>query len=149
MPIVPVNSWSGPCPIWATFRCARAKTSISATSPPSKTAPTFRAGTRWSTAAGPVMLVTKRADASTLSVVNEVKASLPRMKAVLPPDIDLRFEFDQSPYVTQAIQGVAKKACWGRFDRPDGAFVSARWRSVIVVVLNIPSPCWLPCSPCG
>ena len=36
------------------------------------------------------MLVTKRADASTLSVVNEVKAALPRMKAVLPEDIELR-----------------------------------------------------------
>ena len=37
------------------------------------------------------ILVTKRADASTLAVVNEVKANLPRMKSVLPSDIDVRF----------------------------------------------------------
>jgi multidrug efflux pump subunit AcrB len=54
------------------------------------------------------MLVTKRADASTLAVVDEVKASLPQMKAVLPDDIDLRFEFDQSPYVTHSIADVAR-----------------------------------------
>ena len=59
------------------------------------------------------MLVTKRADASTLSVVNEVKASLPAMKAVLPEDIDLRFEFDQSPYVTQSIEDVGREGLLG------------------------------------
>src|SRR5204863_3676711 len=46
------------------------------------------------------MLVTKRADASTLSVVNEVKDNLSRMQKALPEDIAIRFEFDQSPYVT-------------------------------------------------
>ncbi|HEY7158631.1 MAG TPA: efflux RND transporter permease subunit, partial [Gemmataceae bacterium] len=43
------------------------------------------------------MLVTKRADASTLSVVNAVKKNLPAMQAALPEDISLRWEFDQSP----------------------------------------------------
>jgi multidrug efflux pump subunit AcrB len=38
--------------------------------------------------------VTKRADASTLSVVNSVKAALPSMQAVLPSDIRVSFEFD-------------------------------------------------------
>src|SRR5205823_4905937 len=47
------------------------------------------------------ILVTKRADASTLSVVNEVKAKLPNMQAVAGEDIKVRFEFDQSPYVTR------------------------------------------------
>src|SRR5262249_46228885 len=50
--------------------------------------------------------VTKRSDASTLSVVNEVRANLPKMKAALPPDIDVSFEFDQSPYVTRAIWNI-------------------------------------------
>ena len=51
------------------------------------------------------ILVTKRADASTLSVVNTVKDALPEMQAVLPDDINVSFEFDQSPYVTRAIDG--------------------------------------------
>src|SRR5579875_946092 len=85
------------------------------------------------------MLVTKRADASTLSVVNEVKANLPRMKAVLPEDIDLRFEFDQSPYVTQAIQGVGQEGLLGAVLTGLMVLLFLRdWRSVIVVVLNIP-----------
>ena len=51
------------------------------------------------------MLVSKRADASTLAVVNRVKAAMPRMQATLPEEIKLRFEFDQSPYVTRAMEG--------------------------------------------
>ncbi len=60
------------------------------------------------------ILVTKRADASTLSVVRAVKAALPDMQAVLPPDIRVSYEFDQSPYVTRAIRGVALEGAWGR-----------------------------------
>jgi multidrug efflux pump subunit AcrB len=85
------------------------------------------------------MLVTKRADASTLSVVKEVKANLPRMRAVLPEDIDLRFEFDQSPYVTQAIQGVVQEGLLGAVFTGLVVLLFLRdWRSMIVVVLNIP-----------
>ena len=64
---------------------------------------------------GVFMLVTKRADASTLAVVNEVKAALPRMRAALPDDIDLRLEFDQSPYVTRAVESVAEEGVSARF----------------------------------
>ncbi|MBL8795855.1 MAG: efflux RND transporter permease subunit [Planctomycetia bacterium] len=85
------------------------------------------------------ILVTKRADASTLSVVNEVKANLPKMQAVLPEDIKVSFEFDQSPYVTGAIAGVGMEGLLGAFLTGLMVFVFLRdWRSVVVVVLNIP-----------
>jgi len=85
------------------------------------------------------MLVTKRADASTLSVVNEVKASLPAMRAVLPEDIELRFEFDQSPYVTQSMESVGREGVLGALLTGLLVFLFLRdWRAVIVVVLNIP-----------
>src|SRR5712691_9268750 len=85
------------------------------------------------------ILVTKRADASTLSVVNEVKKNLPRMQAAIPEDIKVRFEFDQSPYVTRAIQGVGIEALLGAFLTGLMVLLFLRdWRSVIVVVLNIP-----------
>src|SRR5262249_514291 len=42
------------------------------------------------------LLVNKRADASTLSVVNAVKANLDNMRKAIPEDIDVRFVFDQS-----------------------------------------------------
>ena len=59
------------------------------------------------------MLVTKRADASTLDVVDRVKAALPKMQTVLPPDVHVSYEFDQSPYVTRAIWGVAGEGALG------------------------------------
>ena len=45
------------------------------------------------------MMVSKRADASTLAVVNQVKANLPAMQASLPEGIKLRFDFDQSTHL--------------------------------------------------
>jgi multidrug efflux pump subunit AcrB len=85
------------------------------------------------------MLVTKRADASTLSVVNEVKKALPRMQNALPKDVDLRFKFDQSPYVTNAMWNVGIEGLLGVVLTGLMVLVFLRdWRSVIVVVLNIP-----------
>jgi multidrug efflux pump subunit AcrB len=49
------------------------------------------------------IVVTKRAEASTLSVVSEVKRNIPEFRKTIPSDIDIRFEFDQSPYVTRAM----------------------------------------------
>ncbi len=85
------------------------------------------------------ILVTKRADASTMSVVNAVKAALPDMQAVLPPDIHVRYEFDQSPYVTRAIWGVVSEGALGAM--LVGLMILLflhDWRSAIVVLLNIP-----------
>lgn len=83
--------------------------------------------------------VTKRADASTLSVVRAVRANLDKMKAVLPEDIDVEFLFDQSPYVTRAMWGVGGEGLLCAF--LTGLMVLLflhDLRSVIVVVLNIP-----------
>ncbi|HJT30549.1 MAG TPA: efflux RND transporter permease subunit, partial [Pirellulales bacterium] len=85
------------------------------------------------------LLCTKRADASTLSVVNNVKAALPQMQAVLPDDIHVRFEFNQTPYVTRAIQGLATEGALGALLTGLMVLLFLRdWRSVLVVVLNIP-----------
>lgn len=85
------------------------------------------------------ILVTKRADASTLAVVNNVRADLPKMKAVLPDDIEVSFEFDQSPYVTNSIKTVGFESCLAALLVGVMVLVFLRdWRSVLVVVLNIP-----------
>src|SRR5206468_9241642 len=47
--------------------------------------------------------VTKRADASTLSVVNLVRKNIPTFQRVLPDDVKVSYEFDQSPVVLGAI----------------------------------------------
>ena len=85
------------------------------------------------------ILVTKRADASTLSVVENVKEAIPSMQAVLPDDIKVSFEFDQSPTVTNAMSSLAIEGVLGALFSGLMVLVFLRdWRSVIVVVLNIP-----------
>ncbi|AMV37404.1 efflux RND transporter permease subunit [Planctomyces sp. SH-PL62] len=85
------------------------------------------------------ILVTKRADASTLSVVRSVKEALPSMQAVLPDDIKVGFEFDQSPTVTNAMKSLATEGALGALLTGLMVLVFLRdWRSVVVVVLNIP-----------
>ncbi len=85
------------------------------------------------------ILVTKRADASTLSVVNNVRAELPKMQGMLPEDIKVSFELDQSPYVTNSIKSVVFEGFLAAALVGLMVLVFLRdWRSVLVVVLNIP-----------
>jgi multidrug efflux pump subunit AcrB len=85
------------------------------------------------------ILVTKRADASTLAVVNEVRANLPRMREAVPAEISVDFVFDQSPYVTRAMWGISTEGliCAVLTGLMVLLFLHDL-RSVIVVVLNIP-----------
>ncbi len=85
------------------------------------------------------MPVTKRADASLLSVVNSVKKNLPRFQAVLPPDVKVSYEFDQSPYVTRAISGLTIEGALGAL--LSGLMVLlflGDVRSALLVVIIIP-----------
>lgn len=85
------------------------------------------------------ILATKRADASTMSVINNIKKALPEMQAALPPDIKVSFEFDQSPYVTRAVQSVVAEGALGAILVGVAVLLFLRdWRSALVVVLNIP-----------
>jgi len=83
--------------------------------------------------------VTKRATASTLSVINEVKAALPDLKKLLPPDMDVRLDFDQSPYVTNSLTGLLFEAALGALLTGVMVLLFLRdWRSAVIVIINIP-----------
>ncbi len=85
------------------------------------------------------ILATKRADASTLSVIHHIRGAIPDMQAVLPPDIQVSFEFDQSPYVTRAVAGVVTEGLLGALLVGLMILLFLRdWRSSLVVILNIP-----------
>ena len=63
------------------------------------------------------ILATKRADASTMSVIHNIKTPSPTCVASLGEagqGIDVAFEFDQSPYVTRAVSSVIAEGCSGR-----------------------------------
>ena len=83
--------------------------------------------------------VTKRADASTLSVVEAVKANLAKFQSILPNDVQVSYEFDQSPAVTHAISGLTLEAALGAVLTGIVILLFLRdWRSALIVVVNIP-----------
>jgi multidrug efflux pump subunit AcrB len=83
--------------------------------------------------------VVKQASASTLTVVNAVKENLRRFQAVLPDDVKVSFEFDESPIVYRAIESVGVEGALGAGLTGLMVLLFLRdLRAVIVVVLNIP-----------
>jgi multidrug efflux pump subunit AcrB len=83
--------------------------------------------------------VTKRSDASTLSVVSLVKDNLSVFQAAVPADIKVSYEMDQSPIVSRAINDLFLEALLGAVLTGLMVFVFLRdARSTLVVVINIP-----------
>jgi multidrug efflux pump subunit AcrB len=83
--------------------------------------------------------VTKRSDASTLEVVNRVRTELPRFQSLVPEDIKVSFEFDQSTYVKNAIRSLAFEGALGAILTGLMVLLFLRdWRSSLIVVTTIP-----------
>jgi len=83
--------------------------------------------------------VTKRPDASTLTVVDEVKQSLARFRSLVPSDIDISYQFDQSTYVKGALLSVVREGLLGAV--LTGLIVLlflGDWRSSFIVLTTIP-----------
>jgi multidrug efflux pump subunit AcrB len=83
--------------------------------------------------------VTKRPNASTLDVVSEVKANLGRFQALVPDDIKVSYELDQSRSVSASLQAVLREAAIGAL--LTGLMVLiflGDWRSSGIVVVTIP-----------
>ena len=85
------------------------------------------------------MPLTKLPDASTLEVVERIRAALPAMRAQLPDDVHVDFEFDQSVYVKNAIRGLTLEGVLGAFLTALTVLLFLRsWRSALIVVVTIP-----------
>ncbi|HET9358224.1 MAG TPA: efflux RND transporter permease subunit [Vicinamibacterales bacterium] len=83
--------------------------------------------------------VTKRPDASTLSVVSEVRANLARFQALVPDDITVSYELDQSSNVSAALESVLREAVLGALLTGLMVLLFLRdWRSSAIVVVTIP-----------
>ncbi|MFN7948994.1 MAG: efflux RND transporter permease subunit [Blastocatellia bacterium] len=83
--------------------------------------------------------VTKRSDASTLDVVSRVKAELPRFQSLVPEDIKVSFEFDQSVIVKNSVRTLVFEGALGAV--LTGLMVLLFLRSVrsaLIVVITIP-----------
>ena len=83
--------------------------------------------------------VTKRPNASTLSVVSEVRANLGRFQALVPDDIKVSYELDQSRNVRASLQAVLREAALGALLTGLMVLLFLRnWRSAAIVVVTIP-----------
>src|SRR5947209_1560633 len=83
--------------------------------------------------------VTKRADASTLDVIRNVRQALPAMRNVAPEDVKIDLVFDQSAYVVNALKGLITEGLLGAVLTGLMVLVFLRdLRSALIVVATIP-----------
>ncbi len=83
--------------------------------------------------------VVKKDTASTLAVVRQIHDSMPLFQAVVPEDVHVRYEFDESPTVRAAIKSVATEGAIGALLTGLMILLFLRdVRTVIVVVMGIP-----------
>jgi multidrug efflux pump subunit AcrB len=86
-----------------------------------------------------LLTIIKNGNASTLDVVNRVKAALPAIQKAAPPGMQIHLLFDQSVFVRQAITSVVREGIIA-------ASLTAlmillflgSWRSTIIVMVSIP-----------
>ena len=88
---------------------------------------------------GVLITVTRNGKASTLAIVNAVKAALPRILANVPPELKVTALADQSVFVRASIQGVVREAliAAGLTGLMILLFLGS-WRSTLIVCISIP-----------
>jgi multidrug efflux pump subunit AcrB len=83
--------------------------------------------------------IIKKDTASTLDVVADIRKSMTLFRDVVPRDVTIDFEFDESPTVVQAVRSVASEGLIGATLTGLMILLFLRDpRSVVVVVSNIP-----------
>jgi len=84
--------------------------------------------------------ITKSADASTWEVVQNLKKALPRFQSLLPEDVKLSYEFDQSVYVINAVKSLITEGVIGAIltGLMVLLFLGDR-RGALIVILTIPT----------
>jgi multidrug efflux pump subunit AcrB len=88
---------------------------------------------------GALLTIMRNGQASTLAIVNQVKAALPKILAGLPPEVQVRQLFDQSIFVRASIAGVLKEATTAAL--LTGLMILlflGSWRSTVIVCISIP-----------
>ena len=83
--------------------------------------------------------VVKTADASTWTVVQTLKSKLPEMQNLLPDDVKISYEFDQSVFVVNAVKSLITEGSLGALLTGLMVLLFLRdLRSSLIVVITIP-----------
>ena len=85
------------------------------------------------------LTILKKADASTLAVVEATKQLLPVIRATAPEGLEVRLDFDQSVFVRAAVASVVKEAIIAAILVSLMILIFlGSWRSVLVACASIP-----------
>jgi multidrug efflux pump subunit AcrB len=83
--------------------------------------------------------VVKTASASTWTVVQDLKKKLPEMQNLLPNDVKISYQFDQSIFVVNAVKSLMTEGGLGALLTGLMVLLFLRdWRSSLIVVITIP-----------
>ena len=83
--------------------------------------------------------ITKRPDASTLAVMESVRAALPNFQKIVPEDVQVSVEFDQTPAVASALQNLVNEGVLGALLTGLMVLLFLRdVRSALIVLITIP-----------
>lgn len=88
---------------------------------------------------GLLLTILKNGSASTLDVVSNMKANLPRIQSIIPPEVKLSWLLDQSLFVRAAIESVLHEAAIAAL--LTGLMILlflGSWRSTVIVCVSIP-----------
>src|SRR5215469_5757985 len=88
---------------------------------------------------GVLLTILKNGGASTIDIVNNIRALLPKVLATVPPELSVKLLFDQSLFVRAAIQGVVHEgltaAC---LTAAMILLFLGNWRSTLIIAVSIP-----------
>jgi multidrug efflux pump subunit AcrB len=88
---------------------------------------------------GVLMSILKTGSASTLRIVEDLKATLPKAARLLPQEIQVRSLFDQSVFVRAAISGVMREAVIAAgLTAALILLFLGNWRATIIIAISIP-----------
>lgn len=88
---------------------------------------------------GVLLSILKNGGASTLDIVDNLRAMLPRATQILPPDLKVTPLFDQSVFVKAAILGVVLEAMLAAgLTALMVLLFLGNWRSTVIIALTIP-----------
>jgi multidrug efflux pump subunit AcrB len=83
--------------------------------------------------------IVKTASASTWTVVQDLKSKLPEMQNLLPGDVKISYQFDQSIFVVNAVKSLMTEGGLGALLTGLMVLLFLRdWRSSLIVVITIP-----------
>jgi len=86
-----------------------------------------------------LMTIMKTGKSSTLDIIAQIKAELPRIQSGLSPQLRIHYVVDQSLFVRAAIQGVVREALVAALLTAAMILLFlGSWRSTLIVVISIP-----------